>query len=61
MNAADNTATLNDGTTIKYDKCLIATGGNPKNLPSVSKAGEEVMKRTTLYRKVRSVAKKASL
>ena len=52
LNAADNEATLDDGTKIKYQKCLIATGGEPRNLPIVTKAGPEVLKRTTLYRKV---------
>jgi len=52
LNSSDNTATLQNGTTIKYEKCLIATGGEPRNLCTVKNAGPEVLKRTTLYRKV---------
>ncbi|XP_076808808.1 apoptosis-inducing factor 1, mitochondrial-like isoform X1 [Clavelina lepadiformis] len=51
VDASENKVTLNDGTEIKYEKCLIATGGQPKNLRTVANAGDEVAKRTTLYRK----------
>ncbi|XP_072040986.1 apoptosis-inducing factor 1, mitochondrial-like [Amphiura filiformis] len=43
-------AVLDDGREIAYDKCLLATGGVPRNLPSIVKAGEEVASRTTLFR-----------
>ena len=36
-----------------YDKCLIATGGKPKNLPQLENLPEEIRKRITLFRKVR--------
>ncbi|XP_033095726.1 apoptosis-inducing factor 1, mitochondrial-like [Anneissia japonica] len=42
--------TLNNGKEIKFDKCLLATGGKPRNLPAVTRAGSEVEKRTTLFR-----------
>lgn len=48
-------AILDNGWEIGYDKCLIATGGHPKNLPALSKAGPEVEKRTTLFRTVCTV------
>nr|CAB3220664.1 apoptosis-inducing factor 1, mitochondrial [Phallusia mammillata] len=51
LNPSDNVAILDDGTEIKYEKCLIATGGRPRNLGSVAKAGDEIAKRTTLYRR----------
>ncbi|XP_071949729.1 apoptosis-inducing factor 1, mitochondrial-like [Antedon mediterranea] len=46
-------ATLCDGTKITFDKCLIATGGTPRNLPAISRAGKDVEKRTTLFRNVK--------
>ncbi|PIK61200.1 putative apoptosis-inducing factor 1, mitochondrial [Apostichopus japonicus] len=47
------TVTLDDGTKITYDKCLIATGGNPRNLPEIEKAGSDVMERVTLFRNIK--------
>ncbi|XP_038603948.1 apoptosis-inducing factor 1, mitochondrial [Tachyglossus aculeatus] len=47
-----NVAKLSDGAQISYEKCLIATGGTPRNLPAISRAGPDVKKRTTLFRKI---------
>lgn len=52
MDVRGNKVKLDDDTEISYDKCLIATGGMPRNLQVVERAGEEVMKRTTLFRKI---------
>ncbi|XP_035638546.1 apoptosis-inducing factor 1, mitochondrial isoform X8 [Oncorhynchus keta] len=52
MDVRGNKVTLSDDTEISYDKCLIATGGIPRNLQVIERAGEEVTKRTTLFRKV---------
>ncbi|XP_047234218.1 apoptosis-inducing factor 1, mitochondrial [Girardinichthys multiradiatus] len=52
MDVRGNTVKLDDNTEISYDKCLIATGGVPRNLQVIERAGEEVMKRTTLFRKI---------
>nr|XP_005494027.2 apoptosis-inducing factor 1, mitochondrial [Zonotrichia albicollis] len=52
MDVRGNTVKLNDGTQISYDKCLIATGGSPRNLPAIERAGKEVQKRLTLFRKI---------
>uniref|UniRef100_G3QAE2 Apoptosis-inducing factor 1, mitochondrial n=1 Tax=Gasterosteus aculeatus aculeatus TaxID=481459 RepID=G3QAE2_GASAC len=52
MDVRGNKIKLDDDTEISYDKCLIATGGVPRNLQVIERAGEEVMKRTTLFRKV---------
>ncbi|KAK0153190.1 Apoptosis-inducing factor 1, mitochondrial [Merluccius polli] len=52
MDVRGNKVQLDDNTEISYDKCLIATGGVPRNLQVIVRAGEEVMKRTTLFRKV---------
>ncbi|XP_047183755.1 apoptosis-inducing factor 1, mitochondrial isoform X5 [Scophthalmus maximus] len=52
MDVRGNKIKLDDDTEISYDKCLIATGGIPRNLQAIERAGEEVMKRTTLFRKV---------
>nr|ATZ76822.1 apoptosis inducing factor [Sinohyriopsis schlegelii] len=43
---------LDDGSEITYDKCLIATGGRPKNLKVVENAGEEIADRTILFRTI---------
>ncbi|XP_064636447.1 apoptosis-inducing factor 1, mitochondrial-like isoform X3 [Lineus longissimus] len=47
------TAILDNGWEVKYDKCLIATGGKPKTIPVFAKATEEVQKRTTLFRNIK--------
>ncbi|KTG45374.1 hypothetical protein cypCar_00005576 [Cyprinus carpio] len=52
MDVRGNKVKLSDGAEISYEKCLIATGGVPRNLQVIERAGEEVMKRTTLFRKV---------
>ncbi|KAG7274145.1 hypothetical protein CRUP_011480, partial [Coryphaenoides rupestris] len=52
MDVRGNKVQLDDNTEISYNKCLIATGGVPRNLQVIERAGEEVMKRTTLFRKV---------
>ncbi|NWY14521.1 AIFM1 factor, partial [Aphelocoma coerulescens] len=52
MDVRGNTVKLNDGTQISYDKCLIATGGSPRNLPAIERAGKDVQKRLTLFRKI---------
>ncbi|XP_075876449.1 apoptosis-inducing factor 1, mitochondrial isoform X1 [Nelusetta ayraudi] len=52
MDVRGNKVKLDDDTEISYDKCLIATGGVPRNLQVVDRAGEEVMSRTTLFRKI---------
>uniref|UniRef100_A0A131YZJ1 Programmed cell death 8 (Apoptosis-inducing factor) n=1 Tax=Rhipicephalus appendiculatus TaxID=34631 RepID=A0A131YZJ1_RHIAP len=43
-------AILEDGREIRYEKCLIATGGQPKNLPVFEKP--ELSGKVTLYRTV---------
>uniref|UniRef100_F1KVX8 Apoptosis-inducing factor 1 n=1 Tax=Ascaris suum TaxID=6253 RepID=F1KVX8_ASCSU len=45
-------AYLDDGRKIKYGKCLIATGGVPRNLPVFEKAGEKVNEKVTLFRTI---------
>lgn len=52
MDVRGNKVKLDDETEISYDKCLIATGGVPRNLQVIERAGDEVMKRTTLFRKI---------
>ncbi|KAM3601151.1 uncharacterized protein V6R79_008438 [Siganus canaliculatus] len=52
MDVRGNKVKLDDDTEISYDKCLIATGGVPRNLQVIDRAGDEVMKRTTLFRKI---------
>ncbi|XP_043912944.1 apoptosis-inducing factor 1, mitochondrial isoform X2 [Protopterus annectens] len=52
MDVRGNKVTLDDDSHISYEKCLIASGGTPRNLPAFERAGEEVQKRTTLFRKI---------
>lgn len=52
MDVRGNKVKLDDDTEISYDKCLIATGGVPRNLQVIERAGEEVMKKMTLFRKI---------
>ncbi|XP_070838831.1 apoptosis-inducing factor 1, mitochondrial isoform X3 [Chaetodon trifascialis] len=52
MDVRGNKVKLDDDTEISYDKCLIATGGVPRNLQVIERAGEDVMKKTTLFRKI---------
>ncbi|XP_072126597.1 apoptosis-inducing factor 1, mitochondrial isoform X2 [Mobula birostris] len=52
MDVRGNKVRLDNDVEITYDKCLIATGGIPRNLPALERAGEEVQKRTTLFRKI---------
>lgn len=52
MDVRGNKVKLSDGTEISYEKCLIATGGVPRNLQVIDRAGQEVTKRTTLFRKI---------
>ncbi|XP_036435898.1 LOW QUALITY PROTEIN: apoptosis-inducing factor 1, mitochondrial [Colossoma macropomum] len=52
MDVRGNKVKLSDGAEISYDKCLIATGGIPRNLQVIERASEDVTKRTTLFRKI---------
>ncbi|XP_069749550.1 apoptosis-inducing factor 1, mitochondrial isoform X3 [Narcine bancroftii] len=52
MDVRGNKVRLDNDVEITYDKCLIATGGIPRNLPPLERAGAEVQKRTTLFRKI---------
>ncbi|XP_075691675.1 apoptosis-inducing factor 1, mitochondrial [Rhinoderma darwinii] len=52
LDVRENKVRLDDGTHISYEKCLIATGGAPRNLPAIERASEEVKQRTTLFRRV---------
>jgi programmed cell death 8 (apoptosis-inducing factor) len=52
LDVKDHVAYLEDGRSISYNKCLIATGGRPKNLPVIMNAGPEVLERCTLFRTI---------
>ncbi|XP_056394414.1 apoptosis-inducing factor 1, mitochondrial [Hyla sarda] len=52
LDVRENKVRLDDGTHISYEKCLIGTGGTPRNLPAIERASEEVKQRTTLFRRV---------
>ena len=52
LDVRGNVARLNDGSQITYEKCLIATGGTPRSLSAIDRAGAKVKSRTTLFRKI---------
>uniref|UniRef100_UPI00359009C3 apoptosis-inducing factor 1, mitochondrial n=1 Tax=Myxine glutinosa TaxID=7769 RepID=UPI00359009C3 len=52
LDVRKNEVTLANGINIGFDKCLIATGGTPKNLSAVVKGGDEVAARTMLFKKI---------
>ena len=43
---------LNDGFELSYDKCLLATGGEPRNLPLFKNGSKDLKSRVSLFRKV---------
>lgn len=52
IDVENRTAILTDATEIKYNKCLIATGSTPKNLPVFEKAAANVKERVSLFKTV---------
>ncbi|XP_015786760.1 apoptosis-inducing factor 1, mitochondrial [Tetranychus urticae] len=52
LSPSEKRAYLDNGQSIGYKKCLIATGGRPKNLELFEKAPENVKERVLLYRSV---------
>ena len=46
------TVRLDNNWEITYDKCLIATGGKPRNLPAVEQNWEQLKEHVTLFRNV---------
>jgi len=55
------TAMLSDGSEIKFEKCLIATGGKPKSLPQLDALPEDLRSHVTLFRRVEDFQKLDSL
>ncbi|VDP08620.1 unnamed protein product [Heligmosomoides polygyrus] len=56
----DKKVYLDDGTCIAFDKCLIATGGRPKVLPSLNEAPEDAKERILYLRGLDSVCKSSN-
>ncbi|VDK88034.1 unnamed protein product [Litomosoides sigmodontis] len=52
LDLAAQTAYLDDGRSLKYQKCLIATGGSPISLPVIENADEEVKRKVTSFRTI---------
>ncbi|KAL0110937.1 hypothetical protein PUN28_012772 [Cardiocondyla obscurior] len=50
IDVVNKTVTLEDGHEIKYNKCLIATGASPKNLPIFESAEDGVKDKITMFR-----------
>lgn len=54
LDASKKTATLEDGKTIEFEKCLLATGASPKNLPLFENHpnAAQLSEKITVYRNV---------
>lgn len=52
MDTKKNVISLDSGHAITYDKCLLATGGQPKTLPLFENAPDTVKKHVSVYRQV---------
>lgn len=52
LDVTDHKAILDDGTEIKYGKCLIATGATPKNLEIFENAAQPVKQHISFYKNV---------
>ncbi|XP_070165438.1 apoptosis-inducing factor 1, mitochondrial isoform X1 [Polyergus mexicanus] len=50
IDAINKTVILEDGHEIKYNKCLIATGASPKNLPIFESIEDEIKDKITTFR-----------
>lgn len=50
IDVPNKTVSLDDGSEIKYDKCLIATGASPKNLPVFESLHDEVKDKIRTFR-----------
>ncbi|XP_029032423.1 apoptosis-inducing factor 1, mitochondrial isoform X2 [Osmia bicornis bicornis] len=50
VDVSNKIVTLDDGYEIKYDKCLIATGASPKNLPVFESLPDEVKDKIRTFR-----------
>lgn len=50
IDVVNKTVSLEDGHEIKYNKCLIATGASPKNLPIFESTEDEVTDKITTFR-----------
>lgn len=50
LDPTGHVAVLEDGTKIRFDKCLIATGGKPKLPKAIDEASDELKQRMILYR-----------
>lgn len=46
---------LDNNWEIVYDKCLVATGGKPKNLPVFEKSWDKLKDKVTLFRNVNKI------
>lgn len=52
IDVVNRTATLTDGTEIKYEECLLATGSRPKNLDIFNLASTQIKERVSLFKTV---------
>lgn len=53
LNIGDQKVTLDDGTEITYDKCLIATGSTPKTIDIFDRASSRIKERIHTYKSIK--------
>lgn len=53
----DKKVTLDSGVEISFDKCLLATGGSPRNLPVFSESPNNLKEKVSLYRGIHDYQK----
>ena len=52
LDVRNKTITLDDSRTIKYGKCLLATGATPRTIPALRDAPAPVLEHVTLFRTI---------
>lgn len=52
IDVQDRTAILTDGTPIKYNECLLATGSSPKNLDVIERAPRKIQDKCSVFKNI---------
>lgn len=61
VEAQEKKVYLEDGSSVTYSKCLIATGGKPKSLPQLENLPENLKEHVTVFRKIEDFRKLETL
>ena len=57
VDAQEKKVYLEDGSSVTYSKCLIATGGKPKSLPQLENLPENLKEHITVFRRIEDFRK----